>query len=448
MRQMHADLHIHSPHSIAVSKNMTLENIIHTCRLKGLDILGTGDITQPDWRSYLESNLEYKNGVYTYRGMYFIVQTELEDQESIHHVILLPTIEAGELLQLQIMDKAKGVTGQYGGRPHVNVSPPEIVEMVNDVGGVCGPAHAFTPFKAIFRSNKYASLEECYGSMTKYVYFLELGLSADTNLADRMACLETLTFLSNSDAHSEGPQSLGREFNRFYIEEPSFDEIVKALRRQQGRKITLNVGLEPRLGKYPMMFCKTCRIRYKLLTKDEVTPHFQSLPLHKTLFESYIIDGDDFVYYIFNSEEQLQDFRNRVGKKEVQCVKCALENKKSVISLGVFDRIDQIADYSQPKHPDHRPPYLGIIPLVEMIRVLKRVRSVKAKSVLKTYNELIKKFGTEFSILTDKTVLTKLRMDGTDYEPLVNLIEAFHEKKIEFIPGGGGKYGEIALEEI
>ncbi len=448
MEYFDADLHVHSPHSIAVSKNMKLENIIHTCRLKGLKILGTGDITQPDWRKYLKTNLDHKSGIYSFKDMYFIIQTELEDNESIHHVVLLPDFKAGDELQDKIMNKAKGVTGQYGGRPHVNLSPPEIVELVNDVGGICGPAHAFTPFKAIFRSGRYSTLEDCYGSKTKDIHFLELGLSADTYLADRMACLENLTFLSNSDAHSEGPQSLGREFNRFYIEEPSYEEICKGIRRENGRKITLNVGMEPRLGKYPMMFCKTCRIRYKIITKSEITPHIRSLPTYKTLFDSYAIDGDSFAYFIFNTAEEVMDFKNRVGNKKIKCVKCAMEKKKSTVSLGVFDRIDQIADYAEPKHPVHRPPYLGIIPLVEMIRALKGVKSTRAKSVTKAYDALIQKFGTEFGILTDETILLKVRHEGELYESLAKLIEAFREKRIEFIPGGGGKYGEITLDEI
>lgn len=447
MEYFDADLHVHSPHSIAVSKNMLLENIIHTCKLKGLDILGTGDITQPDWRSYLQSNLNYNEGFYSYNDMFFIIQTELEDNESIHHVILLPNFQAGDELQEKILDKAKGVTGPYGGRPHVNLSPPEIVELITDIGGICGPAHAFTPFKAIFRSGKYATLKECYGSTIKHIHFLELGLSADTNLADRLSCLENITFLSNSDAHSEGPHSLGREFNRFHIEAPSFEEIVKALKREGGRKITLNVGMEPRLGKYPMMFCKTCRIRYKILTKNEITPYIQTLPIYKSLFESYAMDKT-FVYYMLDTPSAVMDFKNRVGKKQMKCVKCALENKKSPVSLGVFDRIDQIADYIEPKHPAHRPPYLGIIPLVEMIRALKGVKSVKAKSVIKIYNSLIQNFGTEFDILTDSSLLSKISMKGDIYQSLANLIEAFKKHDIEFIPGGGGKYGEISLVEI
>ena len=99
-----------------------------------------------------------------------------------------------------------------------------------------------------------------------------------------------------------------------------------------------------------------------------------------------------------------------------------------------------------PKHPDHRPPYIGIVPLVEMLRVIKGVKSVRAVSVKKEYDKIIEKFGTEFEILMDDEILKQLKTQG--YEQLASLITAFRNKEIEFIPGGGGKYGEITLDEI
>ena len=84
----------------------------------------------------------------------------------------------------------------------------------------------------------------------------------------------------------------------------------------------------------------------------------------------------------------------------------------------------QIADFPSPKHPDHRPPYLGTIPLVEMIRALKGVKSTRAKSVIKIYDTLIEKFGSEFSILTEDSVLSKIRMEGEIYRSIANLRNA------------------------
>lgn len=440
-----ADLHIHSPHSIAVSKNLDLDSMAHTSKMKGLSVLGTGDITQPDWRNYLERNLEKKGGVYRYKNISFIIQTELEDEESIHHVVLLPTIESGAELMKKIDPHTKNVTGNYAGRPHVNVPPAEILDIVHDVGGVCGPAHAFTPFKAIFRANKFSNLIECYGEMADKVDFLELGLSADTDLADRLACLSEITFLSNSDAHSEGPQSLGREFNKFEIEEPSFDEIVKALKRQDARKITLNVGMEPKLGKYPMLFCRRCRKRVRLYLEENLPERFADLNFKQSLTEKYS-SNDNFIYYVFKNETDLQNFKSQIGQGNVKCVSCEKTGKSSKIKLGVFDRIDEIADYPEPNHPDHRPPYLDIIPLVEMLRVVAGVKSVKTKSVKRPYKKLIHEYGNEFEILTNNDILPKLRKDG--FEKLADIIEAFHEKKVDFVPGGGGKYGKIRFDAI
>ena len=91
--------------------------------------------------------------------------------------------------------------------------------------------------------------------LKKKVKFLELGLSANTDLADRLDCLKNVTFLSNSDAHSEGPRALGREFNKFKMENASFEELILAIERKNQRKVELNVGLHPKLGKYFKMFC-------------------------------------------------------------------------------------------------------------------------------------------------------------------------------------------------
>ena len=52
------------------------------------------------------------------------------------------------------------------------------------------------------------------------------------------------------------------------------------------------------------------------------------------------------------------------------------------------------------------------------------------------------------NILTDDEIIPKIRSEGDIHTNLANLIEAFKQKSIEFIPGGGGKYGEISLSEI
>jgi len=47
----YADLHLHSPFSMAVSKEMSPVSLLEAARVKGIDILGTGDALHPAWRS-------------------------------------------------------------------------------------------------------------------------------------------------------------------------------------------------------------------------------------------------------------------------------------------------------------------------------------------------------------------------------------------------------------
>ena len=74
MDSFNADLHIHSPHSIAVSKKLNLDTMVETGKKKGLHILGTGDVLQPDWLRYLEKNLKKEdNGAFSYKELFFIL---------------------------------------------------------------------------------------------------------------------------------------------------------------------------------------------------------------------------------------------------------------------------------------------------------------------------------------------------------------------------------------
>ncbi|MEK9158867.1 MAG: hypothetical protein AAB673_02600, partial [Patescibacteria group bacterium] len=52
-----ADLHIHSKYSRACSGELTLENIDKWCRIKGIDLVSTGDFTHPAWFNDIEKKL-------------------------------------------------------------------------------------------------------------------------------------------------------------------------------------------------------------------------------------------------------------------------------------------------------------------------------------------------------------------------------------------------------
>ncbi|MFX1389602.1 MAG: endonuclease Q family protein [Promethearchaeota archaeon] len=435
MDYFNADLHIHSPHSIAVSKSLNLDTMVETCKKKGLDIIGTGDILQPEWFEYMKNNLEKKqDSSYSYKDISFILQTEIEDLESIHHVVLFPDFDSVKEIQNKLKSFSKNIFGEWGGRPRVNLSPPALVEKIVDSGGIIGPAHAFTPFKAIFRQGKFDTLVDCYESATKYVDFIELGLSANTDLADRLESLKNITFLSNSDAHSQDPRSLGREFNKFEIENPSFSEILLALQRKNGRKITLNVGLHPKLGKYYNMFCNKCRRR--VLFKE-------AKKQRNTIFNQFSITDNFIIYYSSDPLISRLDYLEQVSKNKMNCPACKEQtNKNFKVKLGVSERIEKISSSKEPKHPDHRPPYFNAVPLIDIIQAVKGIKSKTSKAVLNDYNKIVNNLGTEFEVLIN-IPLTKI---GDFNNNIALIINAIRNNEIEYTPGGGGTYGQIRFD--
>ena len=55
--RFHADLHVHSKHSRATSRDCDLEHLAYWARKKGLAVVGTGDFTHPGWLAELKQKL-------------------------------------------------------------------------------------------------------------------------------------------------------------------------------------------------------------------------------------------------------------------------------------------------------------------------------------------------------------------------------------------------------
>ena len=130
-----ADLHIHGPYSMATSRNTSIAMLEKYARIKGINLLGTGDFTHPEWLSTLKQNLEEDGtGILkTKTGFSFMLTTEVSNiykqdgkLRKIHNVIHAPDFETVE----QIND----FLGKYGnlkadGRPIFGgMSCPQLVE--------------------------------------------------------------------------------------------------------------------------------------------------------------------------------------------------------------------------------------------------------------------------------------------------------------------------------
>ena len=111
------------------------------------------------------------------------------------------------------------------------------------------------------------------------------------------------------------------------------------------------------------------------------------------------------------------------------------------IKLGVADRVNLLADYETPLHPAHRPPYLHIIPLAEIIALALGHKSAMTVGVQKRWSELTQS-------RTEIEVLMQADLAEMKAEPrVIEAIQNFRLGRVEVRPGGGGKYGEVRLAE-
>ncbi len=228
---------------MASSRNTTPENLIDSCLIKGLDILGSGDALHSVWRKMWDDYGPDDKDVTV------IPTTEVQAEGRVHHLILMEDFDQAQTIAEEFRPYSKNIDSD--GRPHVNLDGGRIAKIVHDAGAYIGPAHAFTPWTGMY--GRFDSLHECYGG--EPVDFLELGLSADTTYGERIPELLGIPFLSNSDAHSPQLHKLGREFNRLDISCRSIKSVLDAVFRG---KIVLNAGFFPEEGKYNRTACTRC----------------------------------------------------------------------------------------------------------------------------------------------------------------------------------------------
>ncbi|MDD4126239.1 MAG: endonuclease Q family protein [Methanomicrobium sp.] len=249
-----ADFHIHSLFSMAASKNTTPELLINSCRIKGIDVLGSGDALHPIWRRMWEE--------YPYNSEISIVPSaEVEGKGKVHHLILMDNFSQA----VEISEKLKphSLNIEKAGRPNVILSGSEIAEIVHECKAYIGPAHAFTPWTGMY--GRFGKLSECYGE--EKPDFLELGLSADTSYGDMISELDGIPFLSNSDAHSSMLHKIGREFNRIKTDSKKPEDILKSITNGD---IILNAGFFPEEGKYNRTACSRCYKHYSLAKAESL----------------------------------------------------------------------------------------------------------------------------------------------------------------------------------
>lgn len=270
MENYYSDLHIHigrtrsgKPVKITGAKSLTFTNIIeHARNEKGLNIIGIIDCHSPEVileiAELMETGdvTEHPDDGLQYGDLTIIPGSELEIYDEnchgpIHVLAYFPTLSIMREFSMWLSNHLKNITLSS---QRIYVSGRELQLKVKELGGLFIPAHVFTPFKSLFGKGVQKSLTEVFDK--RLIDGIELGLSADTMMADQIKELHDYSFVTNSDAHSL--KKIAREYHVLQMAAPTFNELEKALKKIDGRKVKANYGLDPLLGKYHQTVCSQC----------------------------------------------------------------------------------------------------------------------------------------------------------------------------------------------
>lgn len=414
-----SDIHIHSKYSRACSKDLTPENLDKWAKIKGVNLLGTGDFTHPLWLAELKTDLEEaESGFYKLKNatpatspqpsprqgrgedfVRFVLSSEVSCIYSqggklrrVHLVLVLPTFEAVEKFNKSLL--AQGGKLGSDGRPILGMTSQEVLKYLLDAeaGALMIPAHAWTPYFGIFGSKSgFDSIEECFGDLTKHIYAFETGLSSDPEMNWRYSGTDKFTIVSSSDAHSLS--RIGREANVMEIPEAEFTykEFHRIIKEKDLQRFKFTIEFFPDEGKYHWDGHAACGF---------------SCPPEQT------------------------------KKLKGECPKCG---KK--LTIGVEARLEELADRPEGFVPANAIPQKHLVPLEEVLADCFAV-GAKTKKVQDLYSQLVNAAGNEFAVILDLPVAEIEKLAG---QVVAEAIKRVREEKVQKVAGYDGVYGIIKI---
>ena len=440
-----ADLHIHSKYSRAVSPKMDIDHLCQWAKIKGIDLVGTGDFTHFKWLEEIKLKLKedgsgflrLKNEKFSTssnsnysssepagesRSIRFMLTSEIsciykqgdlsrhgqamtDKVRKIHLIVFAPSIKTVEKINTEL---AKIGNIHSDGRPILGISAYNLAKLIFDIDDRCMvvPAHAWTPWFSIFGSKSgFDSIEECFGDLTPKIYAIETGLSSDPEMNWRLSALDKITLISNSDAHSM--QNLGREANVFEIDSDKFtyDEISDIIKTKDKKRFPSTLEFYPEEGKYHFdghAACKLCVDPFKPVILNEVK------------------DLD-------SSQAQNDNIK--------RCPIC-----RRPMTIGVASQVAKLADRKESKQLKNFPDSIHLVPLREIIANAYGV-GVQSKKVNAEYDRLIKEFGSEFKILLDLDEEEFAKLPPRIAQGILNIKN--HDLTID--PGYDGIFGKVHI---
>ena len=404
-----ADLHVHSRYSRATSREADLNGFHRWARVKGIDIVGTGDFTHPQWFRELTESLVERDGLYVLkdpprdsplenaapadRDVRFLLTTEISSIYRKHGVVR----KVHSLIGVPALDDARRLSEKLSrigniasdGRPILGLDPKDLLSLLLEINedSFLIPAHIWTPWFSIFGSKSgFDRIEDCFEELTPRIFALETGLSSDPAMNWRWSALDRYRLVSNSDAHS--PPNLGREANLLDTE-PTWRGVTDALRT--GRGFLGTCEFYPEEGKYHLDGHRKCGICWEPARSREAGGI---------------------------------------------CPVCG-----TPLTIGVLSRVMALADRAAPAQPRSGEGFRSIIPLPELLAELAGA-GAGSRAVVSAYARIVGTFGSEYNFLLDTPVEDIQRSHGA---LLAEAVRRMREGRIDARPGFDGEFGVIRV---
>ncbi len=409
------DLHIHSRFARATSSKLTLPEIYKWAKIKGINVIGTGDFTHPKWFEELENGLEESDG-----GLYslkkdlakevdkflpnsvkdnivrFIPTVEISNMYTrngkgrrLHNLVITPSLKVAKNINTELTKR--GANLKADGRPIIGMDSYDLLKITinSDPDSLFIPAHIWTPWFAMFGSKSgFDTITDCFGDLSPHIYAIETGLSSDPFMNWRLSQLDKITIISGSDAHSL--PKLAREANIINCD-LSYKEIIGAIKTNDKRFIG-TFEFFPEEGMYHLDGHRKCNI--KLLPSE-------------------------------------------TNKLNGICPVC-----HTPLVVGVMHRVDDLADRPEDFIPKKHKEVHSIVPIIEMIAEIKNIKSIGAKSVVEEYEKIYSTLGSDFSIFRNRTIK---EIKDAGFEMLSHAIDKVRRKDIVIDPGYDGVYGIVKV---
>jgi len=408
-----ADLHVHSPFSRATSPDCDPAGLFAWARIKGIQVVASGDFTHPGWLALLKETLAPAEPGFlrlkdenvpsplpglagTSGAVRFALSAEVSciykrhgAVRKVHNLVYVPDFASAERLTARLA----GIGNiESDGRPILGLDSRDLLEIVLEEApeGFLVPAHIWTPWFSLFGSRSgFDHIEECFGDLTSHVFALETGLSSDPDMNRMISALDRFALISNSDCHS--PSRLGREANLFST---GFDffSMREAIRGNSRGTFSGTIEFFPEEGKYHLDGHRACKV---CLEPDETR------------------------------------------RADGRCPVCGRP-----LTVGVLHRVLELADREEPEFGPDAPRFFSMVPLPEVLGELLGVGPA-SKQVQRRYASLIGRFGSEFSLL-----LNASREELSEESPLLaEAVGRMREGRVIRHGGYDGEFGTIRVFE-